>query len=133
MVFLEFVRQNHYHYYFNNQKLVHHVFCENLFFLICSTPIFVYILRCIFAIAMVEWRLSYWNYMGIFIFVLNGDFFSVILQRRKNGFICFSFSQNNNNVYCFFDECTSFVERLRWRKCEWISICTNLLNFWECR
>lgn len=41
-IFLEPVRQNHYHYYFNNPKLVHHVF-------LLSANIFVYILRCIFS------------------------------------------------------------------------------------
>lgn len=33
-IFLEPVRQNHYHYYFNNPKLVHHVFC--------SAPIYLF-------------------------------------------------------------------------------------------
>lgn len=33
-IFLESVRQNHYHYYFNNPKVVHHVFC--------SAPIYLF-------------------------------------------------------------------------------------------
>lgn len=33
-IYLEPVRQNHYHYYFNNPKLVHHVFC--------SAPIYLF-------------------------------------------------------------------------------------------